>query len=82
MTGQCSFAGLEKSLPARLTGAGVEDLTVWVDPLDATKEYTEGHLDHVTVLIGIAFGDEAVAGVIHQPFYGLDMPFFAKITKP
>ena len=54
----------------RFTGADVGDLTVWVDPLDATKEYTEGHLDHVTVLIGIAFGDDAVAGVIHQPFYG------------
>jgi len=61
---------LKQPLPARLTEAKVEELTVWVDPLDATKEYTEGHLDHVTVLVGIALGKEAVAGVIHQPFYG------------
>ena len=29
-----------------------------------------GLLEHVTVLIGIAVGTEAVAGVIHQPYYG------------
>ena len=28
------------------------DVTVWVDPLDGTNEYTQGLLDHVTVLIG------------------------------
>ncbi|XP_054258200.1 3'(2'),5'-bisphosphate nucleotidase 1 [Macrosteles quadrilineatus] len=45
------------------------DVTVWVDPLDGTSEYTQGLLDHVTVLIGIAVKERAVAGVIHQPFY-------------
>ena len=29
-----------------------------------------GLLDHVTVLIGIAVGGKAVAGVIYQPYYG------------
>ena len=29
----------------------------------------QGLLDHVTVLIGIAVGSKAVAGVIHQPYY-------------
>lgn len=33
------------------------------------QEYTEGLLDHVTVLVGIAIGEEATAGIIHQPFY-------------
>lgn len=28
-----------------------------------------GFLEHVTVLIGIAVGTKAVAGVIHQPYY-------------
>ena len=46
--------------------------TVWVDPLDGTKEYTEGFLDHVTVLIGIAVGKRAVAGVINQPFFNYE----------
>ena len=57
-------------MPESLLNANLSDFTVWVDPLDATKEYTEGFLDHVTVLIGIALGKKAVAGVIHQPFYG------------
>lgn len=29
----------------------------------------EGLLDNVTVLIGIAYGGRAIAGVINQPFY-------------
>lgn len=49
--------------------AKMEDLTVWVDPLDGTAEYTQGLLDHVTVLIGLAIGSQAVAGVIHQPYW-------------
>ena len=56
-------------LPAEVMNARWEDLTVWVDPLDGTKEYTEGYLDHVTVLVGIAIGKKAVGGVIHQPFW-------------
>lgn len=40
-----------------------------MDPLDGTGEFTEGLLDHVTVLIGIAFEGKAIAGVIHQPYY-------------
>ena len=26
-------------------------------------------MEHVTVLVGIAIGEKAVAGVIHQPYY-------------
>lgn len=37
--------------------------------MDGTSEYTQGLLDHVTVLIGIAVGNEAVCGVIHQPYF-------------
>lgn len=47
----------------------IADLVVWVDPLDGTKEFTEGHIEHVTVLIGISAHGKAIAGVIHQPFY-------------
>ena len=31
-------------------------------------------LDHVTVLIGIAVGRVAVAGIIHQPYYNYRNP--------
>ncbi|XP_050070618.1 3'(2'),5'-bisphosphate nucleotidase 1 [Anopheles maculipalpis] len=45
------------------------DVVIWVDPLDGTSEYTQGFLERVTVLIGIAINDRAVGGVIHQPYY-------------
>lgn len=35
-----------------------------------TIYFSSGLLEHVTVLIGIAVGTKAVAGVIHQPYYG------------
>ncbi|CAK8675630.1 unnamed protein product [Clavelina lepadiformis] len=46
-----------------------EKIVVWVDPLDGTAEFTEGLLDHVTILIGIAVDGKAVGGVINQPFF-------------
>jgi len=57
------------SCPEKYKDVAMADLTVWVDPLDGTKEYTQGLLDHVTVLIGIAVGKQSVAGVIHQPYW-------------
>ena len=51
----------------------LRDVVVWVDPLDATQEYTEGGknpelLNYVTVMLCIAVNGEPVAGIIHQPF--------------
>ncbi|XP_053568487.1 3'(2'),5'-bisphosphate nucleotidase 1 isoform X2 [Bombina bombina] len=60
---------LKYTCPTQYTGIKEEELVVWVDPLDGTKEYTEGLLDHVTVLIGIAYEGKAIAGVINQPYY-------------
>ncbi|XP_062266882.1 3'(2'),5'-bisphosphate nucleotidase 1 isoform X3 [Platichthys flesus] len=64
---------LQKSCPAEYSGLKEEELVVWVDPLDGTKEYTEGLLDNVTVLIGIAYRGRAIAGVINQPFYNYQL---------
>lgn len=64
---------LLKPCPPEYNNLKEEELVVWVDPLDGTKEYTEGLLDHVTVLIGIAYGGKAIAGVINQPFYNYQM---------
>jgi 3'(2'), 5'-bisphosphate nucleotidase len=66
--------GLTLKTPEKLLGASIDQLTVWVDPLDGTKEFADGYLDHVTILIGIAVGNEAVAGVINQPFYVNESP--------
>lgn len=64
---------LQKPCPAEYSGLKEEELVVWVDPLDGTKEYTEGLLDNVTVLIGIACRGKAIAGVINQPFYNYQL---------
>lgn len=47
----------------------IEDLTVWVDPLDGTKEFLDKNYDAVTTLIGIAHKGTPIAGVVHQPFF-------------
>ncbi|XP_015260827.1 PREDICTED: 3'(2'),5'-bisphosphate nucleotidase 1 isoform X2 [Cyprinodon variegatus] len=64
---------LQKSCPEDYKALKEEELVVWVDPLDGTKEYTEGLLDNVTVLIGIAYEGRAIAGVINQPFYNYQL---------
>ncbi|XP_026742912.1 3'(2'),5'-bisphosphate nucleotidase 1-like isoform X2 [Trichoplusia ni] len=60
---------LSLECPVNLHSVKEEDIVVWVDPLDGTSEYTQGFLEHVTVLIGISVNDKPVAGVIHQPYY-------------
>ena len=44
---------------------------MWVDPLDGTKEYTQGYdvAHEVTVLIGIAWNGKPIAGIVNQPFF-------------
>ena len=41
-----------------------------MDPLDGTREFVEGVLSAVTVLVGVSHKGKPVAGVIHRPFDG------------
>ena len=46
-----------------------EDMVIWVDPLDGTRGFVEGHLNHITCIIGLAIDKRPRAGIIHKPFY-------------
>lgn len=46
-----------------------EEMVIWLDPLDGTKGFTEGHMNHITSMIGVAVNGRPRIGVIHKPFY-------------
>ncbi|THD25290.1 Bisphosphate nucleotidase 1 [Fasciola hepatica] len=76
-TGLASVAELDVDVlkhqcPVSYKSISLSDMVVWVDPLDGTKEFTEGLVEYVTILIGVAVGGKPVAGVIAQPFYSPD----------
>jgi 3'(2'), 5'-bisphosphate nucleotidase len=57
-----------ESVPRDLRAVPLEELCVYIDPLDATKEFTLGKTECVMTLIGITHRGVPVAGVMHQPF--------------
>ena len=46
-----------------------EEVTVWVDPLDGTINFTKGDYEGCTVLIGVAVRGRPRYGVIHHIFH-------------
>lgn len=47
---------------------GNSDLVTWVDPLDATQEYTEGLTKYVSVMACLTENGQPKAGILHFPF--------------
>ena len=63
------IAQVAKSLSSlRADAVDHDDVVVWIDPLDATKEFTQGLEQFVTVMACIAVGGVPVGGVVHFPF--------------
>eukprot|EP01117_Protostelium_nocturnum_P016691 TRINITY_DN6671_c0_g1_i3.p1 TRINITY_DN6671_c0_g1~~TRINITY_DN6671_c0_g1_i3.p1 ORF type:complete len:296 (-),score=110.29 TRINITY_DN6671_c0_g1_i3:79-966(-) len=55
-------------VPEEFKSVSKSDVVVFVDPLDATKEFTDGNLPAVMSLVGISYKGKSVAGVMFQPF--------------
>ncbi|XP_076464685.1 3'(2'),5'-bisphosphate nucleotidase 1-like [Babylonia areolata] len=72
---------LKQTCPQSLMNAKDEDIVIWVDPVDGTAEYTQGLLDHVTVLIGVAVNGIATGGIINQPYYNYQAGPDAKLGR-
>uniref|UniRef100_A0A1I7T736 inositol-phosphate phosphatase n=2 Tax=Caenorhabditis tropicalis TaxID=1561998 RepID=A0A1I7T736_9PELO len=47
----------------------LSDVRVFVDPLDATQEFTEGLTEYVTVMACIVVDAEPIFGAIYRPFF-------------
>ena len=48
----------------------LSSVTIFVDPMDGTREFVEGRLGNVQCLVGIVIDGQPVGGVVALPFFG------------
>ena len=56
-------------IPEELASLVLSDITVFIDPVDGTREFVEGRLEAVTSLLGVSYRGRAVAGIMGLPFH-------------
>jgi len=54
----------------------IDELLITIDPLDATKEFTEDLLEYVTTMVCITKNGRPIAGIINQPFIESQAPIW------
>jgi 3'-phosphoadenosine 5'-phosphosulfate (PAPS) 3'-phosphatase len=55
-------------IPEDVRTLRVQDLVVWIDPLDGTFHYVHGNYIAVTSLIGVAYQGNPIFGALSHPF--------------
>lgn len=41
---------------------------MWIDPIDGSKAFASGDIEHVTNMIGVTIKGRPFLGIIHKPF--------------
>ena len=62
---ECHFHRSKLTVPSK-------DLTIYIDPMDGTRQFVEGRLQNVQCLIGITYKGHPIGGVIGLPFVPLE----------
>lgn len=71
---------IEGQHPDRGSLIAQHETLVWIDPLDATKEYSENLTEYVTLMACIVHKSVPVAGVILKPF--TNQTFWSMLDEP
>lgn len=45
----------------------MREFCLWLDPLDGTREFRDGKMEFVTVLVGVSLNNRPIAGIISVP---------------
>jgi len=68
-----------QDIPQEYLDVKVEDLCLFVDPVDGTREFVQGRIHSCQTLIGVAWRGRPIAGIVGLPFHdGL----IGKYTEP